>query len=167
MLAVDGAPLVDDDADHDHDHSAEPEDAAGRWADTLDRLTGGWAVASPTTGLDLVGDQRARTLRLACAGAGRARGDVWLHNTTDQPIPVPRLVSTSLVSHAGYTVGTEAVGFHHAGAQSLPPRSSTAVEVVVDVPSHLAPPTVLRGIVVADGHEDVWLPIAVIVEASQ
>jgi len=88
---------------------------------------------------------------------------MWLHNTTDDEVPAPRLLSTSLVSHDGETVGADAVRFEPDAVRSLPPRSSAAVQVVVDVPTHVVAPTVLRGVLLADGHQDVWLPIAVTV----
>jgi hypothetical protein len=45
----------------------------------------------------------------------------------------------------------------------MPARSSRGVTVEVDIDEHVAPGS-YRGMLVADGHPDVWLPIEVVVK---
>jgi len=109
------------------------------------------------------GDQGGhREVRLSAAGPGAATVEFWLHNRGPLDLGTIVLRCGDLLAHDGSVIESRSVGFEP-GAVPMPARSSRGVLLSVDVPSG-APAGTYRGTVLADGHDDVWLPLVLSIE---
>ncbi len=142
----------------------------------MDRLIGSWETfvgrlagslrrpdepAHPT--LDLTETSANGLVALAAAQGERAQTEVWLHNGGATDLGVVRLRCSDLLGHNGDVVAAQTVRFDP-DAVAMPPRSSRGVLVELDVAQALRPGS-YRGTLLAEGHPDVWLPVALSVLA--
>ncbi len=139
------------------------------WWATVDQLL---RVSSPrrtaetadadTATLDFAAAQATGRLQLCTVAPGAATAEVWLHNRG--PVDMGKVVLRcgDLLSHDGVVIAAQLIRFEP-DIVPMPARSSRGVTVEVDVDEHVAPGS-YRGMLVADGHPDVWLPIELVVK---
>jgi hypothetical protein len=84
-----------------------------------------------------------------------------LHNGGATDLGVVRLRCSDLLGHDGIVVAAQTVSFEPR-AVPMPPRSSRGVLMKVQVAQALRPGS-YRGTLLAEGHPDVWLPVALTV----
>jgi hypothetical protein len=108
--------------------------------------------------LDLGGPSAQRTVNFDVAVGESANCEIWLHNRGPDDRGEVRLHVSDLLSHDGTVIPAAAVHIDPA-LVAMPARSSRGVVISVDVAPE-ARPGVYRGTVVADGHPDLWLPLA-------
>ena len=101
-------------------------------------------------------------LQLSTVAPGSATAEVWLHNRG--PVDMGKVVlrSGDLLSHEGSVITARLMGLEP-DIVPMPARSSRGVTVEVDIDENVAPGS-YRGMLVADGHPDVWLPIELVVK---
>lgn len=100
-------------------------------------------------------------MRLSAHSPGVASAQVWLHNRTDTDRGEIRLLCGDLISHAGAVIGGEAVSFDPP-VVPMPPRSSRGVVLDIAVAEGFSPGP-YRGVVLAQDHPDLWLPVVLTV----
>lgn len=133
------------------------ESAVGRLAGSLRGTT---EPAHPT--LDLTRTGAGGSVALAAAPGETAHGEVWLHNGGAADLGVVELRCSDLLGHNGDVVVTQAVRFDP-DTVAMPARCSRGVLIEIDVAGDMRPGT-YRGTLLAGGHPDVWLPIALSVQ---
>lgn len=94
---------------------------------------------------------------------GRSTAVLWLHNRSGTPVGRLRPHSGELRSSSGATIPADAVTFDPPEIDALPDLSSRGLAAAVSIPSD-AQSGRFRGVVSVDGHDDLWLPIEVVVE---
>ena len=101
-------------------------------------------------------------LQLSTVAPGSATAEVWLHNRG--PVDMGKVVlrSGDLLSHEGSVITARSMRLEP-DIVPMPARSSRGVTVEVDIDENVAPGS-YRGMLVADGHPDVWLPIELVVK---
>lgn len=101
-------------------------------------------------------------LQLSTVAPGSATAEVWLHNRG--PVDMGKVVlrSGDLLSHEGSVITARLMRLEP-DIVPMPARSSRGVTVEVDIDENVAPGS-YRGMLVADGHPDVWLPIELVVK---
>jgi len=112
--------------------------------------------------LDLAGEQAMGRLQLSSVAPGTATAEVWLHNRGPVDMGKVPLHCSDLLAHDGSVIAAELIRFEP-DVVPLPARSSRGVTVEVDIDEDAAPSS-YRGMLVADGHPDVWLPIELVVK---
>ncbi len=111
--------------------------------------------------LDLGECETTGALNLETSAPGSATAEVWLHNHGSDDHGDVRLVCSDLLNHDGHVLSADRVVLDPAHLP-MPKRSSRGVSITVDVGADV-PPGIYRGTVLASGHADLWLPIAVTV----
>jgi hypothetical protein len=111
--------------------------------------------------LDLASVTATGEVRLEAAAPGGATTEVWLHNGGPADLGEVRLRCGDLLAHDGATIPARQLRFDP-DVVSLPPRSSRGVDVDVDVGEHVAPGG-YRGLLLANGYPDLWVPIHLVV----
>lgn len=130
------------------------------WESVVGRLAGSVRGAGEPerATLDLTKTSAKGAVTLEAAPGERARGEVWLHNGGGIDLGPVRLRCSDLVGHDGGIVAGQAVWFDP-DAVAMPARSSRGILIEIDVAEDLRPGT-YRGTLLAEGHPDVWLPVA-------
>jgi hypothetical protein len=113
--------------------------------------------------LDFSNAQAEGRLDLQASAPGSASAEIWLHNRGTTDFGQVRLRCSDLLAHDGAVVGSAAVSFDP-DAVAVPGRSSRGVEVKVDVAQGV-PDGLYRGMLLAEGHPGLWLPVALTVHA--
>jgi hypothetical protein len=124
------------------------------------RREGDTAEADSAT-LDLAAAQARGRLQLYALAPGAATAEVWLHNRGPVDMGKVALRCSDLLSHDGRVIAARMMRFEP-DIVPMPSRSSRGVTVEIDIDEPV-PPGSFRGMLVADGHPDVWLPIEVVV----
>lgn len=149
----------------------------GQVAGDVERLIEGWAALTKDT-LRTMGALYTQ----AYAGPASSRGgrpvrlesgpetgapveQLWLHNTTSDPVSAVRLHCGDLRSPTAASIPASGIEFSPAAVDRLEAGTSVPVQVTVAVPAG-TPPGVYRGTVLATGLADVWLPLEVVVTAA-
>lgn len=127
------------------------------------------SVSPPASGptaatFDLVAAQASGQISLEAAGPGTAATELWLHNGGPTDLGKVRLRCSDLLAHDGGLIGAAAVRFEP-DTVPMPARSSRGVTVEIDI-SEDVPPGQYRGTLLADGHADVWLAVALVVKSD-
>jgi hypothetical protein len=117
----------------------------------------GNSAAQPEAALDLVNSAASGQADLEATGPGPAVTEIWLHNRGPQDMGKVTLRCSDLMSHDGAVIESSCVRFEP-DVVPMPARSSRGITVEVDVVQHHAPGR-YRGTMLADGHDDVWLPV--------
>lgn len=132
-------------------------------ADQLMRSLTGTAQAAQADDarLDLANASSSGQLVLVAEQPGAVSTEVWLHNGGAADMGKVRLRCSDLLSHDGAVISSAVVRFEP-DVVPMFARSSRGVTVAVDVGDDVAPGC-YRGTLLADGHADVWLPIALTV----
>jgi len=125
------------------------------------RRAGETAEADAAT-LDFAAAQATGRLQLSSVAPGAATAEVWLHNRGPVDMGKVALRCGDLLSHDGNVIAARLMRFEP-DLVPMPARSSRGVTVEVDIDEHVAPGS-YRGMLVADGHPDVWLPIEFVVK---
>jgi hypothetical protein len=100
------------------------------------------------------------------SGDGRAEAEVWLHNGTAEPRADVSLHCGDLRAHDGSLLPAGAVRFDPDRVDELPARSSRGV--VVSAVLHADQPAgVYRGVILATGVPDAWLPLEIVVDGTE
>lgn len=114
--------------------------------------------------LDLLNSSAAGQLLLEAAEAGAVCTEVWLHNSGADDLGTVVLRCSDLLAHDGAAIPAARVRFTPS-AVAMVARSSRGVTMEIDLPDG-ATAGCYRGTLLADGHPDVWLPIALTVTRS-
>ncbi|OBC01989.1 hypothetical protein A5784_16410 [Mycobacterium sp. 852013-50091_SCH5140682] len=122
------------------------------------------AAPSDTATLDLVNSRAKGQLLLEAAEAGSVCTEVWLHNGGTDDLGSVVLRCSDLLAHDGSAIPAAGVRFTPATVPMVA-RCSRGVTMEIDVPDG-ATAGCYRGTLLADGHPDVWLPIALTVTPS-
>ena len=138
------------------------------WQKMLGQVVGSLrSVASEppdTATLDLVNSRAGGQLLLETAGAAPVCTEVWLHNSGAEDLGTVALRCSDLLAHDGSAIPAARVRFTP-GTVPMVARSSRGVMMEIDIPDG-ATAGCYRGTLLADGHPDVWLPIALTVTSS-
>ncbi|BBZ37413.1 hypothetical protein MCNS_04760 [Mycobacterium conspicuum] len=115
-----------------------------------------------TATLDFAASHSTGRLQLSTVAPGAATAELWLHNRG--PIDMGKVVLRcgDLLSHQGNLIAARLMRFEP-DIVPMPARSSRGVTVEADIDEHVVPGS-YRGMLVADGHPDVWLPIELVVK---
>jgi hypothetical protein len=119
-------------------------------------------VEADTATLDFAAAQATGRLQLCTVAPGAATSEVWLHNRGPVDMGKVALRCSDLLSHNGRVIAARLMRFEP-DIVPMPARSSRGVTVEVDIDEHVAPGS-YRGMLVTDGHPDVWLPIELVVK---
>jgi len=113
-----------------------------------------------------LGAQRAygHVEAIAARPGTTATAEVWLHNRGHADLGTIRLRASDLLAHDGGVIGCAAVRFVPEDIP-MPPRSSRAVTIEVDLAVGVVPGT-YHGTLLVDGHAEVWLALGVTVGAG-
>jgi hypothetical protein len=122
----------------------------------------GDTAEADTATLDFAAAQATGRLQLSSVAPGAATAEVWLHNRGPVDMGKVALRCGDLLSHDGNVIAARLMRFEP-DLVPMPARSSRGVTVEVDIDEHVAPGS-YRGMLVADGHPDVWLPIEFVVK---
>jgi hypothetical protein len=114
-----------------------------------------------TATLDFAAAQATGRVLLSTVAPGAASAEVWLHNRGPVDFGKVVLRCGDLLSHDGSVVSARLIRFEP-DIVPMPARSSRGVTIEVDVDEHVAAGS-YRGMLVADGNPDVWLPIELVV----
>jgi hypothetical protein len=135
----------------------------------LGRILGSWqavagqlgrsvqAPAAPEPGFDLVNSNATGEAYLEATEPGPTVTEVWLHNRGQEDLGKVRLRCSDLLAHDGMLIDSSCIRFEP-DMVPMPARSSRGVTVEVDVTQQHQPGR-YRGTMLADGHDDVWLPV--------
>ena len=143
-----------------------------RFVETWQKMVGQVArslrdgVAAPTApaAFDLGQVEASGEISVETVGPGTAAAEVWLHNRGATGLGKVRLRCSDLLAHDGSLIESAAVRFEP-DVVPMPARSSRGVTVEVDVGDHVAPGH-YRGMLLADGYSEVWLPLALLVRSA-
>jgi hypothetical protein len=112
--------------------------------------------------LDFVAAEATGRLQLSTVAPGAATAEVWLHNRGPVDMGKVALRCSDLLSHEGSVIVAPLVRFEP-DVVPMPARSSRGVTVEVDVDEHTTPGS-YRGMLLTDGHSDIWLPMELVVK---
>lgn len=137
------------------------------WKGMIGQLTQSLrGVALPTeagsAAFDLMNDNATGRIALEATEPGAVSTEVWLHNGGPTDLGKVWLRCSDLLAHDGTVIPAQMVRFEP-DTVPMPARCSRGVTVEVDVADEL-PPGCYRGTLLADGHPDVWLPIALTIK---
>jgi hypothetical protein len=125
---------------------------------TVSRLGQSVTGTSPVEpGLDLVNSAASGEARLEAAEPGPTVTEVWLHNRGPEDLGKVRLRCSDLLAHDGAVIESSAIRFEP-DVVPMPARSSRGITVEVEVAQEHSPGR-YRGTMLADGHDEVWLPV--------
>jgi hypothetical protein len=161
---------VSDSDDKPHAHGKAPD--VDRFVETWQKMVGQVArsirdsVAAPmgAASFDLGQVAASGEISVETDGAGTAAAEVWLHNRGATDLGKVRLRCSDLLAHDGSLIEAAAVRFEP-DVVPMPARCSRGVTVEVDVGDDVVPAH-YRGMLLADGYSDVWLPIALVVRSA-
>jgi hypothetical protein len=108
--------------------------------------------------LDLVNSASSGQAVLEASDPGPAATEIWLHNRGPQDMGKVRLRCSDLLAHDGALIEAAYIRFEP-DVVPMPARSSRGITVEVDVAQHHLPGW-YRGTLLADNHDDVWLPVS-------
>jgi hypothetical protein len=144
------------------------ERAVVAWQSLLVQLIESLGGASPLPNGAVKMDLRQENSRdLACLEASpgeMASTEVWLHNGGPGDLGEISLRCSDLMSHDGGLVPAGAVRADPATV-AMPDRCSRGVTVQIEVADDVTPGR-YRGMLLADGHPDVWLPVELTVRSD-
>jgi hypothetical protein len=112
--------------------------------------------------LDFAGTRATGRLYLEAVPAGTATAEVWLHNAGPVDMGKVRLRCGDLLAHDGSLVRAQMLRFEP-DIVAMPGRSARGVTVELEVGDDVAPGN-YRGMLLADGHPDLWLPVELAVK---
>ncbi len=112
----------------------------------------------PEAALDLVNSASSGQAVLEASEPGPTVTEIWLHNRGAADMGKVRLRCSDLLAHDGALVEASCIRFEP-DLVPMPARSSRGVTVEVDVAPHHSPGR-YHGTMLADGHDDVWLPVS-------
>lgn len=179
LKATDSVTTKADGEQHDGRESQDSNQTRSSPPD-IDRLLATWQsmvgqvaaslrelVIKPATGnatFDLVTSEARGDIALATVGPGTASTEVWLHNGGATDLGKVRLRCSDLLAHDGALIEASAVRFEP-DTVPMPARCSRGVTVEIDVAEDVSPGH-YHGTLLADGHADVWLPVALVVHSG-
>jgi hypothetical protein len=120
------------------------------------------ATKSAEPGLDLANSAASGEAQLEATEPGPTVTEVWLHNRGPVDLGKVRLRCSDLLSHDGAVIDSSRIRFEP-DVVPIPERCSRGITMEVDVPQGLSSGR-YRGTVLADGHDDVWLPVVLNIE---
>jgi hypothetical protein len=112
----------------------------------------------PEAALDLVNSASSGQAVLEASEPGPAVTEIWLHNRGPQDMGKVRLRCSDLLAHDGALIEASAIRLEP-DMVPMPARSSRGITVEVDVAENHSPGW-YRGTMLADGHDEVWLPVS-------
>lgn len=114
--------------------------------------------------LDFSGPASNGRLDLEATVPGDATTEVWLHNKGPTDFGEIEMRCSDLLAHHGGLVRSAAVTLTPA-VVVMPSRSSRGIDMKIEVP-HDIQPGIYRGTLLVDGHQELWLPVALTVRSS-
>jgi hypothetical protein len=121
-------------------------------------------VSADGASLDFSSDEATGRLHFGGTAPGAATAEVWLHNRGADDLGQIRLRCSDLLANDGSVISTGAVTLNPA-VVPMPPRSSRGIDVKIEVPQGIQP-GVYRGILLVEGHPELWLPVVMTVRSS-
>ena len=115
-------------------------------------------TAPPEAALDLGNSASSGQAVLEASEPGPAVTEIWLHNRGATDMGKVQLRCSDLLAHDGALIEASCIRFEP-DVVPMPARSSRGVTVEVDVAPHHSPGR-YHGTLLADGHDDVWLPLS-------
>lgn len=109
---------------------------------------------------DLRAENATGQVTLETTEPGAVTGEIWLHNGGPDDLGKVRLRCSDLLAPDGALIAAECVRFEP-DVVPMPARSSRGITVEVDVSESHSGGT-YRGTLLAEGHDDVWLPIVLV-----
>lgn len=161
------SPTVEQDDTRNATKIPDPERLLASWKSIVGQLTQSLrgtpaSNQTSTAAFDLMNDNASGQIALEAAEPGAVSTEVWLHNGGPTDMGKVRLRCNDLLAHDGTVIPAQMVRFKP-DTVPMPARCSRGVTVEVDVADDL-PPGCYRGTLLADGHPDVWLPIALTIK---
>lgn len=127
-----------------------------------DSARNGATTADPS--LDLVNSAATGEAHLEATEPGPTVTEIWLHNRGPVDLGKVRLRCSDLLSHDGAVIDSSCIRFEP-DVVPMPDRCSRGITVEVTVTQdHIS--GCYRGTVLADGRDDVWLPLVLNVKPS-
>jgi hypothetical protein len=123
----------------------------------------GESAEADSVAIDFAAAQATGRLQLSTVAPGAAAAEVWLHNRGPVDMGKVALRGSDLLSHDGSVIAAQLMRFEP-DIVPMPARSSRGVTVEVDVDVDVTPGS-YRGMLLADGHPDVWMPIELVVKS--
>jgi hypothetical protein len=120
------------------------------------------AMSEGNAAFDLAESGATGTVSLDATDLGVVSAEIWLHNKGSADLGEVALRCSDLLAHDGSIITSGTVRFDP-DPVSMMARSSRGVLVEIDVPSG-TPPGRYRGTLLAEGHEEVWLPVVLTVQ---
>jgi hypothetical protein len=117
-------------------------------------------VARPHSGVATVDIQHVTSsgaVSLVASEPGAVSTEVWLHNSGAEDLGKVRLHCSDLLAHDGTVIASSMVRFEPDPVPMVP-RCSRGVTVQIDVPDEIGDGH-YRGILLADGYPEIWLPV--------
>jgi hypothetical protein len=111
--------------------------------------------------LDLGIADAAGALNLEAPAPGSVTAEVWLHNRGPEDRGDVRIRCSDLLNHEGHILSSDDVVVDP-GLIPMPKRSSRGVSVTINVSTDIRP-GIYRGTLLASGHAELWLPVALTV----
>lgn len=103
-------------------------------------------------------------LNLESVAPGVASVEVWLHNRGIQDRGDIRLRCSDFLAHDGALIPSSAVRYDQ-DSVNMPGRSSRGIELKVVIAESISP-GVYRGVLLVDGHPDLWLPMVLTIRPT-
>lgn len=133
----------------------------GTWQGMVGQLAGslqsGSASPAERADFNLENADASGQISLEISGTGTVAAEVWLHNGGEEDFGKVRLRCSPLMAHDGTVLPAGVVRFEPIIVQ-MPARSSRGVTIEIEINEDIAPGR-YRGILMVEGHTDVWLPV--------
>jgi hypothetical protein len=113
---------------------------------------------------DLSADDSVGQLALEAGAGSTAAVEVWLHNHGPLDMGKVQLRCSDLLAHDGAVIPAHVLRFEP-DVVPMPARCSRGVTVEIHVADDLAPGH-YRGTLLADGHDELWLPVILTIPTS-
>lgn len=129
----------------------------------LRSMPGAAALRNGSAAFDLANESASGGVHLNADGPGVSVSEVWLHNTGSEDIEAVRLRCSDLLAHDGNRIDSDAVRFAPERFV-VSGRSSRGIGMEITV-AHGITPGRYRGVLLAEGYPDLWLPVTLTLPA--
>ncbi len=155
------------------DSRADADRLLRTWQRLASEIAGSLRAGSAASGgpaggdahFDLAAGHSGGELRFDAAEAGPVCAEIWLHNHGSVDLGKVRLRCSDLLSHDGGLLSSAGAVRFEPDAVEMPAKSSRGVTVEIDVGAEVRPGS-YRGTLLAEGHDDVWLPVVLVVRVA-
>jgi hypothetical protein len=127
----------------------------------VESLRGATQPLSDVATVDVQHAASSGVISLTAGEPGAVSTEVWLHNRGGDDLGKVRLRCSDLLAHDGALIESALVRFEP-DTVPMVARCSRGVTVEIDVPDDIAAGN-YRGMLLADGYPDIWLPVVLCV----